>query len=402
MMGKIFLILFYSSICFASEGVSTKIDPARLDAVKEWVTNSKYTLDAEIDNIQRSAITDQESLYADVIGRILSQSGNKPNEFLMRNILYRTQIVYEGLRNTPSSPKRNALARRVLRKGMLWAQSMYEPDLNLIQLQREGKLTEALRGAEFAKIGIEWAQYMLSLYYSAPTNAVKLQLMKDMMGLMYNDINNDDAVNRILAPISGAIVNKHSRMSELKTNTSIEKLLAARDLRRFMEQQLGIAQKTLNVYQAERAVEEPVESTPIVENPNSNYAESTKILAACNKYGNDNTYKQYYTDTCLKARPNLARIKMCDTDQINLFADKADCMARKGYWKNFSENSRGDQAIIASCFKYNDDDQYQTPLRTRCMTIKADPARFAFCDGATDTYLIKADCLERKGVWANY
>ncbi|MCB0349268.1 MAG: hypothetical protein KDD37_10565 [Bdellovibrionales bacterium] len=87
---------------------------------------------------------------------------------------------------------------------------------------------------------------MLSLYYVAPTNTVKLQLMKDMMGLMYNDINNDDAVKRILAPISGAVVVKNEQLKSVRANTAIEKLLAARDLRRFMEQQLEVAKKILN------------------------------------------------------------------------------------------------------------------------------------------------------------
>jgi hypothetical protein len=242
------IICIFTSSALANEGVSTKIDPSRLDSVMEWVENSKYTLDTELDNIQRSAIPDQESLASDVIGRILTQSGDKPNEFLMRNVLYRVQVVYNGLKNTPSSPKRNALTRRVLKRGLTWAQELYEPDMNLIRLQREGKLTDALRGAEFTKIGIEWAEYMLSLYYLAPTNTVKFQLMKDAMGLMYNDINNDDAVNRILAPISGAIVNTHNRLQTQNPTNAIAKLRAARELRRFLEQNIEVAKKLLEKY----------------------------------------------------------------------------------------------------------------------------------------------------------
>ncbi len=234
----------------ANEGVSTTIDVKKLEEVKDWVENSKYTLDTELDNILRTSVTDHESLFIDLIERLLS-AGNKPNEFMMRNILYRTQIVYKGLQTVRESPKRNVLARRILQNGLEKAQGLYEPDLNLIKASREGKLTEELRGAEFAKIGVIWADYMLSLYYLAPTNEVKLQLMKDMIGLMYNDILNDDSVNRILAPIANAIAVKHEQLDSIQPRNKIEILLAARDLRRFAEQQLEVAKRILTKYNIE-------------------------------------------------------------------------------------------------------------------------------------------------------
>jgi hypothetical protein len=295
MKTMIFLLInIITMTCLASEGVSTTIDPSRLNAVMEWVENSKYTLDTELDNIQRSPIPEQERAYELLLDRLLRQSGDKPNEFLMRNVLHRTKVVYDGLQETPSSPKRNALARRILSNGVQWAQRMYQPDLNLIQMQREGKLTEALRGVEFAKIGIEWAQYMLDLYYLAPSNAVKFQLMKDMMGLMYNDINNDDAVNRILAPISGAIVAKNDYLQNQRVNTPIQKLLAARNLRRFMEDQLNVIRSTLDTYQvASTSIVEY--SPPVAEQQSPVFTPSSNSnFDECMKYYNE-SYQQHYS-----------------------------------------------------------------------------------------------------------
>lgn len=251
-MKKVLFLFLLSSYSFAQEGVSTQIDSSRLNEVLEWVENAKYSLDTNLTSIQRSSISDQEEKYEALIDTILRQSGDKPNEFLMRNVLYRTKVVYASLKNSPPSPKRDVLARRVLEDGVSWAQRLYEPDMNLMRLAREGRLTEALRGTEFAKLGMEWAQYMLTLYYLAPTNEVKLQLMRDMMGLLYNDINNDDAVKRILAPISGAVVLQNESLKNDNPQSPTEELRLARELRRFMEQQLEVISSMLNLYQVNK------------------------------------------------------------------------------------------------------------------------------------------------------
>jgi hypothetical protein len=240
----------------ANDEVSTTIDPARLEEVKDWIENTKYTLDIKLQDILSSSINTQENRLAELIDFLLQKSGSKSNEFLMRNVLLRTQIAYESFNEVPSSPKRDALARRVLLEGLQWAQRMYEPDLNLMKASREGRLVEVLRGVEFAKLGIEWAEYMLSLYYLSPDNEARLRLMKNMMGIMYNDINNDDAVKRILAPISGAVVAKNEDLQRANTSKTRQKLLVARDLRRFMEQQIAYAEEIIKIYTNRLAQEE--------------------------------------------------------------------------------------------------------------------------------------------------
>jgi hypothetical protein len=240
-----------ASLAFAdakSEGVSTEIDVKRLNDVMTEVNNSKFTLDTETENIAKSDIADQEKLYAELLERLLAQSGTKPNEFLMRNILYRTQSIYAHVKDLPSSPKRDLFARRILEQGMTWAQKLYEPDKKLLALAQQKQLPEELRGATFASIGLQWAHYVLNLYYLAPTSAAKLQLMRDMMGQMYNDILNDDAVKRIEAPVAGGLAVKYEALNKLFPADPVEKLTLSRDLRRFMDQHLAAAEKLLAQY----------------------------------------------------------------------------------------------------------------------------------------------------------
>jgi hypothetical protein len=248
----VILLLLNCSLLQANEGVSTVIDPSRLNEVMDWVENSKYTLDTEIENIQCSGVTQQEEGYELLLEKLLRQSRSKPNEFLMRNLLERVHIVYNNLKQAPPSAKRDAIVRRVLSEGIEWARDLYQPDMNLIRLQREGRLTEQLRGVEFAKLGLDWAEYMLSLYYLAPNTKTRMQLMTDMMGIMYNDINNDDAVKRILAPVSGAFAAKDQELKAPRPLRKYQQLILARRLRAFMEQQLGAVRSLLKTYEDAR------------------------------------------------------------------------------------------------------------------------------------------------------
>jgi hypothetical protein len=231
-----------------SEGVSTEIDSKRLNDVITEVNNSKFTLDTESENIAKSDIADQEKMYANLLEQLLAQSGTKPNEFLMRNILYRTQSIYVHVRDLPPSPKRDVFARRILEQGIAWAQKLYEPDKKLLSLAQQKQLPDELRGATFANIGLQWARYVLNLYYLSPTSAAKLQLMRDMMGQLYNDILNDDAVKRIEAPVAGNLAMKNDWLNNQHPTNPVDKLTLSRDLRRFMESHLNAAEKLLAQY----------------------------------------------------------------------------------------------------------------------------------------------------------
>ncbi|MES2768205.1 MAG: hypothetical protein V4596_03585 [Bdellovibrionota bacterium] len=246
------LCLTFTMTSFAQEGVSTDIDPARLNEVMDWVNNAKFELDTGIEDISKSSITEQESSYSQLIARVLQASGTRSNEFLMRNMLYRTQVVYKSIQNTAPSPKRDAYARRILDEGVAWSLRLYQLDKSLLEQMKSQSIPDYVRGVSFVSLGLQWTEYMFSLYYAVPDNKAKLQLMKDLMGLLYNDINNDDSVKRILAPISGKIAFKNEELkNKLQNNppkTPIEELALARDLRRFMEQHIEAAKKLLSPY----------------------------------------------------------------------------------------------------------------------------------------------------------
>ncbi|MES2768206.1 MAG: hypothetical protein V4596_03590 [Bdellovibrionota bacterium] len=245
----IFLALTLSTACsFAQVGVSTDIDPKRINEVSEWVDNAKFELDKGIEDISKLPIPEQENGYNDLIDKVLKLSNAKPNEFLMRNMLYRTQVVYKAIQNSSSSPKRDAYARRILEEGAKWALTLYEADQDLLHKIKTSKDPSEFKGVSFVNLGLRWADYVFNLYYSAPDNSSKFLLMKDMLGLLYNDINDDAAVKKILAAVSKKIISKHAELKNYDPKSLNEELEAARDLRRFIEQHISAIKNIISDY----------------------------------------------------------------------------------------------------------------------------------------------------------
>jgi hypothetical protein len=389
-----FILGFHLS---ASEGVSTTIDASRLNEVADWVENANYTLTTEIETIRKTSVTYQEVMYADLMNRVLVQSGSKPNEFMMRNILYRAQIVYASIKQVPSSPKRNVLARRFLEYTTAWALSLYEPDLNLIRKQREGNLTDELRGVQFAHLGVQWAEYMMSLYYLAPTNEIKFQLMKDTMGLMYNDINNDDAVKRILAPVSGAIASRNSVIPDVNSLAKKLQLIEARDLRRFIEQQLTAIKNILATYSIPvAAIREapassnqamPIEQVSSGTNPYSD--QSRAIIARCNTNSDEDVRA-----ACLSVKAPKDQFDFCTKHAIG-WQDQVACFKRQGEWSNYT-NYLKMQEVASRCSQDTD-----TDVRHACYVSQASAEKHALCSLPTD-WLSRQQCYQGTGIWKNY
>ncbi|MES2768207.1 MAG: hypothetical protein V4596_03595 [Bdellovibrionota bacterium] len=250
---KILLIAFLSLISLnlnAAEGVSTEVDPSKLTQVEKWIENAKYDLDIGIDDISKGPITEREERFRNLIVQVLEKSGKNSNEFLMRNMLYRTQVVYSSLQKSVPSEKRDAVSRKVLEEGVRWASSLYQADLSLIGSIKNKTAEDYTPGVAFATLGLEWAEYMFGLYYDIPDNKMRFELLKDLMGLMYNDVNSDSAVNRILAPVSKSIVQKNEEIKQIPNipRTPQEELELARSLRTFIETHIDETRALLEPY----------------------------------------------------------------------------------------------------------------------------------------------------------
>ncbi len=241
--------LFFISLNLnATEGVSTEVDPSKLTQVEKWIDNAKFELDKGIEDISKLPIPEQENGYNDLIDKVLKLSNAKPNEFLMRNMLYRTQVVYKTIQSSSPSPKRDAYARRILEEGAKWALTLYEADQDLLHKMKASKDPSEFKGVSFVNLGLRWADYVFNLYYSAPDNSSKFLLMKDMLGLLYNDINDDVAVKKILASVSQKIISKHIELKNYDQKNPNEELVAARDLRRFIEQHISAIKNIISDY----------------------------------------------------------------------------------------------------------------------------------------------------------
>jgi len=240
---------------YAAEGVNTHIDPARLQEVQAWLNNSKLELERVLSLAEQTPAERQEALYVNAIQKVLAASKGQ-NEFLMRNILYRTMEVYKVLPTT-SEPKRNAVARRILKETIQKSLAQHQVDMSIYQDPKNVVANKFLRPVEFAVLGLEWSQYILSIHYLMPTNESRLASLEAALGLLYNDILDDSQYNRVLAPIASDIANFKASKQHVVATTSKEKLELSRELRAFLEREIQLASeiiKSVNIAKPQQSI----------------------------------------------------------------------------------------------------------------------------------------------------
>ena len=181
------------------EGVNTEIDSSRLEEVRGYLHNAKMDLERGLNYVEDVPLGDKEAYLASMMEQVLNNSFGQ-NEFLMRNILHRTKVVYDELVKTPSSPKRDATARKILEENVERALSLYQMDQRLIE--NTDYIVSQMKPVDFAIVGMEWTEYVISRYMDLPTNESRLNVMAATLGLLYNDILDDMKHNRLLAPVA--------------------------------------------------------------------------------------------------------------------------------------------------------------------------------------------------------
>ena len=181
------------------EGVNSEIDSSRLEEVRGYLHNAKMDLERGLNYVEDVPLGDKEAYLASMMEQVLNNSFGQ-NEFLMRNILHRTKVVYDELVKTPSSPKRDATARKILEENVERALSLYQMDQRLIE--NTDYIVSQMKPVDFAIVGMEWTEYVISRYMDLPTNESRLNVMAATLGLLYNDILDDMKHNRLLAPVA--------------------------------------------------------------------------------------------------------------------------------------------------------------------------------------------------------
>lgn len=262
----IFMLIAFSRAGFAAgrEGVSSEIKAESLQGFEDWLHQTKIDLDRNIERIEKTGFNEQERAYRTAIDSILENSKGDV-EFLTRNVLYRAQELHDLLKTVPASPKRDAFTRRLLAVSLSEASQLAPLDIDIV---RSGEIKNIQGRVERVGFGVTWADAMVNLSYSLPTNESHFIFLKKVMGFLYNDIVEDDRYSRYLANIAAQFLDQYKDLQKTAPSTPLEYLQGIKKLREFLQDEIRLAMETLQQQGSSfnsRTSIPPTESSPLNE-----------------------------------------------------------------------------------------------------------------------------------------
>jgi hypothetical protein len=240
----VFIILSSSSICNAD--VSTQIDANQMLGLQEYVQNFRHDLIVGLNTISRLPVQNQVEELKALVDKVMAQEHVGQNTYYARNLLARIRLLYAAMESA-EGPKKPAQLRQILKNGITWA-----IELSSLDADRLNPQSTHIPRLEFSKMGLDWLDYVLYVFYQMPSNSSRLQIALEALGVAYNDIADDDHLNRALAPVMDTIVKESARLRALPQATNLDVLAAARQARSVLESVAKSAERILRDVKVER------------------------------------------------------------------------------------------------------------------------------------------------------
>ncbi|MGE3975168.1 MAG: hypothetical protein AB7F59_11650 [Bdellovibrionales bacterium] len=223
------------------DAVSTSID---LNLVKDLLglaQHSKLQLEEGLRNINKVKYSERHRVIRKLIDDVIEGSDDKGQELYMRSVLRRARNLDDIIGASAISGDRYAVSYRLLRLSVLWAIELYKPEEQfLLKIKADPRL--GIQPINRFKLGVMHAQMMLSLYDLAPQHDTKLELSRESLKLLANDMNGDIVARQAAAHVVTKTFVYLNEIEKRKPGNTLEGLALYREVNDFIRERLSEVQ----------------------------------------------------------------------------------------------------------------------------------------------------------------
>lgn len=225
------------------EGVEFTIRVEDIADLFAWAVSSKTQLEDGLKRITKLPTSERRTALRSLMDSVVSASGVKNTELLMRVVMNRALTFDEVLTATSkATSEQESLGRRLLKDGAILALQVYVDDAEFLDQAKSLGQKEIPLDLPIATVGIKLASEYAKRSMQAPSHKATLEMLKLTMGLLFNDLNKSSH-RRLFATVLNRIAEFSKTMEGKNPATPEEFLGLNRKIKAFLDEQIAEAAK---------------------------------------------------------------------------------------------------------------------------------------------------------------